>query len=266
MSLATRCPQCQTLFKVSSGQLQLHEGKVRCGQCESVFSGIDHLTSADTEMWQQLDLNPKAHVSDHHLAGGDGTQSETLFANTSTDFTAIKPWFDFSQGSLALKAICSALLLTIVLQTAWWQRKNWLELSPTLLAQINQARPSIQALFAKPATQTVVVAGSSLQSLDEHRVRVDLTLHNTHGLPAAWPHLKIDLLDPQGLIVASKRLNPNDYQLRSAGAASQAPPISGKKTIEVLAYLDLSKLNVQLPESVITGFRLELFDHGLQVP
>jgi hypothetical protein len=66
--------------------------------------------------------------------------------------------------------------------------------------------------------------------------------------------------------VASKRLSPNDYQLRGASAASQAPPISGKKTIEVLAYLDLSTLNIQLPESATTGFRLELFDHGLRVP
>jgi hypothetical protein len=30
----------------------------------------------------------------------------------------------------------------------------------------------------------------------------------------------------------------------------------------VLAYLNLSKLNTQMPESAATGFRLELFDQG----
>ncbi|MDX1670383.1 MAG: zinc-ribbon domain-containing protein, partial [Limnobacter sp.] len=57
MSLATRCPKCQTLFKVTLGQLQVYEGHVRCGQCSLVFSGIDHLTAADTEVWSGVDLD-----------------------------------------------------------------------------------------------------------------------------------------------------------------------------------------------------------------
>jgi predicted Zn finger-like uncharacterized protein len=258
MSLATRCPSCNTLFKVTSGQLQLHEGKVRCGQCQTVFSGIEYLTSADTEAWQKLDLNSKPYISDHNLAGGDGTGSEDLFANTAPT----NPLFNFSQGHPALKAACVALLLALGLQALWWQRTELLQKMPLLSAKINEASPGIQQLFAASATEALVVEGSGLQALDEHNVRVDLTLRNQNNLPTVWPHLKVDLLDPQGLVLASKSLTPSDYQLRDKGSASEAPLIRGQKTVEVLAYLNLSTLNTQLPESAVTGFRLELFDQG----
>jgi len=43
MSLITRCPACQTLFKVVPDQFRVSEGWVRCGQCEEIFDGSLHL-------------------------------------------------------------------------------------------------------------------------------------------------------------------------------------------------------------------------------
>lgn len=37
MSLTTRCPTCQTLFKVVPDQLRIAGGWVRCGQCQAAF-------------------------------------------------------------------------------------------------------------------------------------------------------------------------------------------------------------------------------------
>ncbi len=39
--LATRCPHCQTSFRVTMHQLELREGMVRCGTCREIFNGID---------------------------------------------------------------------------------------------------------------------------------------------------------------------------------------------------------------------------------
>lgn len=39
--LATRCPHCQTSFRVTMQQLELREGLVRCGTCREIFNGID---------------------------------------------------------------------------------------------------------------------------------------------------------------------------------------------------------------------------------
>jgi len=46
MSLITRCPSCQTLFKVVPDQLRISEGWVRCGQCDEVFDAALHLLQA----------------------------------------------------------------------------------------------------------------------------------------------------------------------------------------------------------------------------
>lgn len=40
--LATRCPNCQTQFRVTTAQLALREGKVRCGSCRDIFNGREH--------------------------------------------------------------------------------------------------------------------------------------------------------------------------------------------------------------------------------
>lgn len=260
MSLATRCPNCNTLFKVTSGQLQLHEGKVRCGQCQNVFSGIEHLTSADTQAWQKLDIGSSSYQSDHNLTGGDGTGSEDLFASSAPS----KPLLQFDRNSPALIFGSLALVFALAIQAAWWKRTDLLQQTPKLAASINQAGQTVQQAFALPATAALVVEGSGLQALDENNLRVDLTLRNQRSLPTHWPHLKVDLLDSQGLLLASRSLAPGEYQLRDEGSASDAPLIEGQKTVEVLAYLNLSELNKQLPESAATGFRLELFDHGVQ--
>lgn len=42
MSQTTRCPACQTLFKVVPDQLRISEGWVRCGQCSEIFDAALH--------------------------------------------------------------------------------------------------------------------------------------------------------------------------------------------------------------------------------
>lgn len=44
MALATRCPNCQAMFRVVSDQLKLRGGLVRCGNCRHVFDAIGSLS------------------------------------------------------------------------------------------------------------------------------------------------------------------------------------------------------------------------------
>ncbi|MDP3538447.1 MAG: DUF3426 domain-containing protein [Azonexus sp.] len=39
--MRTRCPECGTIFRVTSEQLRLKAGKVRCGHCQRVFNAFD---------------------------------------------------------------------------------------------------------------------------------------------------------------------------------------------------------------------------------
>lgn len=40
MSLVTQCPKCGSEYEVTADQLKLHDGLVRCGQCNNVFDGL----------------------------------------------------------------------------------------------------------------------------------------------------------------------------------------------------------------------------------
>ena len=49
MSLATRCTQCGTIFKVVQDQLKVSEGWVRCGRCQEVFNALEGLFDLERE-------------------------------------------------------------------------------------------------------------------------------------------------------------------------------------------------------------------------
>lgn len=41
--IRTRCPECATIFRVTSVQLRQKAGTVRCGHCQALFNAFDHL-------------------------------------------------------------------------------------------------------------------------------------------------------------------------------------------------------------------------------
>ncbi len=45
--MRTRCPACSTVFRVTSEQLRLKAGKVRCGHCHTVFNAFDEFLPDD---------------------------------------------------------------------------------------------------------------------------------------------------------------------------------------------------------------------------
>ena len=47
--MRTRCPGCQTTFRVTAEQLKARAGKVRCGQCQLVFNVLDNFID-ETEL------------------------------------------------------------------------------------------------------------------------------------------------------------------------------------------------------------------------
>jgi predicted Zn finger-like uncharacterized protein len=49
----TQCPKCQTVFHITLEQLRAHEGVVRCGQC-------DHVFSADQRLFDDIPAPPAA--------------------------------------------------------------------------------------------------------------------------------------------------------------------------------------------------------------
>lgn len=71
--MKTRCPACQTSFRVTPEQLKARAGKVRCGQCQSVFNALDGLLD---ESVVNASSNRQAALADAAAPGGkEGDQA-----------------------------------------------------------------------------------------------------------------------------------------------------------------------------------------------
>lgn len=72
MSLITRCPACETLFKVVPDQLRVSEGWVRCGQCEEIFDASLHLLQTGPEGRLPADQADQADQADERTESHEG--------------------------------------------------------------------------------------------------------------------------------------------------------------------------------------------------
>lgn len=92
MSLITRCPACETLFKVVPDQLRISEGWVRCGQCDEVFDASAHLVkevpaaSVPPEASQEPAPGPQPTVE---MAQEDPQAIASQFLDLDLDFSEI---------------------------------------------------------------------------------------------------------------------------------------------------------------------------------
>lgn len=80
MTLATRCPACQTAFKVVKDQLRLADGWVRCGRCDKVFLAADALALTEREepALSQAPSPPRLPDSAHATLPAAGTSDVSM--------------------------------------------------------------------------------------------------------------------------------------------------------------------------------------------
>jgi predicted Zn finger-like uncharacterized protein len=65
MSLATRCTNCGTVFRVVQDQLKMSEGWVRCGRCDEAFNALEELFDLERDSGAMgLDIAADAAASD----------------------------------------------------------------------------------------------------------------------------------------------------------------------------------------------------------
>lgn len=80
MALATRCPSCRTIFRISTAQAAAKGGMVRCGQCRNVFNSLDALVRVeDLEVIDEVSVSAAQDAAPGEMdatppsdAGADG--------------------------------------------------------------------------------------------------------------------------------------------------------------------------------------------------
>lgn len=112
-ALATRCPYCETQFRVTPQHLALRNGMVRCGTCREIFNGNDYLservvptdTAAVTHTEDDaagpitlLDLGP---VQDGSLPSESSMQEELDALSKAIAELQNKPWTEPTSSGLS---------------------------------------------------------------------------------------------------------------------------------------------------------------------
>jgi predicted Zn finger-like uncharacterized protein len=102
MSLKTRCPACDTVFKIVPDQLKVSKGWVRCGRCAEVFDAAAHAAALDeANPWPQA--SPTETIVQSTVAASSVT-STTNAASPKTAVDSVKDTV-FTPEIIAVEAI-----------------------------------------------------------------------------------------------------------------------------------------------------------------
>ncbi|GHU04251.1 membrane protein [Betaproteobacteria bacterium] len=79
--MKTRCPNCQTIFRITPEQIKARAGKVRCGHCRATFNALDSLLEGYKEHKERKEKNS----ADPALAPAPVPASAPSLANMAAD-------------------------------------------------------------------------------------------------------------------------------------------------------------------------------------
>ncbi len=258
MSLATRCPECKTLFKVTAVQLQQHNGQVQCGFCSAVFSGVEQLTPADADTWS-------ANTEAAHALPVDAspdTEPDRAAEPLTDSLLAMLPRSKAPRQPWPRKARWACIGLSVLLgwQLIWWQRNAIAHALPVVDGPLMAIASVLGTQVSSPASKNITIVGSSLNSSKDEQLRADIRLAHRGTTPSQWPVIRVELLDSQQSSMGHILLRPTDYTIKPELYTRIGPRILPGQEFDVTAYLNIQALNARFPDSRPTGFRLSVFD------
>lgn len=211
----TECPECQAKFRVTDGQLRLANGRVRCGNCLSVFD-------AENGRAGQLAV-PETEKRPHPPSGAQ-------FAQLEADPIVLER-FNAQQPSPFKTALMILVLLLCTLMGAlqylWFER-----------AKLN-ANPSLRPLYILACSHVncdlSAKEGLALLTIEQTLVRehprysnaleVTLRITNQSTLYQPYPAVELSLKDLQGQLISRRTFDPYEYLELGINAERLSPKL-----------------------------------------
>lgn len=184
MSLITRCPACDTMFKVVSDQLKVSQGWVRCGQCATVFDASLHL---QPEAARQLDHDkPPVEPVVLPAATVAAITADTTLPSASTSIPEAVDSFRGEELQDCLTAAETASApIPQALQDSISPPNEAPDQAATDVSFVRDARR--QAFWRRPLTRVVLVFIALLLLV---LLALQLAVHQRDKLAALEPRLK----------------------------------------------------------------------------
>ncbi|HEX7045594.1 MAG TPA: DUF3426 domain-containing protein [Burkholderiales bacterium] len=242
----TRCPECQTAFRITIAQLKARDGLVRCGRCDSVFRADLHLFAPPADAASEA-------RRDH---GADGVHEQEALRLRDKEIPVITDSSIFQAPRRGLPTPVWALgvlaLMTLLVgQFAYFYRDE--------LAQVPALRPHLARFCAHLGCELAPLVGAAVPELIETRIaphprygnvlRLRARLVNRSERDQPLPLLQVSLTDSEGRLLARRTFAPRDYVQPPARADAPMSP-----NIVVDALLDVTN-----PDEKAAGFEIQLF-------
>lgn len=268
MTMLTRCPHCDTVFRVTPQQLQKQHGQVRCGRCMQVFDGFRMLSSES----DRTIAEPAPAVAPQPVktpAPAQEAAAATAAAPVPAPVAPAAPLqpeprvaaFDdalFEEAparprhGIAWSAASALLALVLAAQGAYVYRVELAAQYPALKPALLQACAALSCSVPLPQQPKLIsIEASDLQVPDATRpgvIQLTATLRSHAQYDVAYPALDLVLTNAQEHTLARRIFSPREYLEKSRDPALGIPP-----NAEVTVRLDLDTGDLGA-----SGFRIDL--------
>jgi predicted Zn finger-like uncharacterized protein len=253
--MLTQCPKCKAVFRITQNQLKQARGKVRCGQCSSVFDGTDnrsdqllsttkthidarreeHITAQQTRKEEQEygvdhiplpDLIAEQDPEEHQAnpASEEPWQQILLGIPQSGSITNPNP----PKRSLASASLFIVITLALLLlgQFTFFNRDHLNRHFPLrgvisdICNFIGCATEPVRDINRIEITNRNVSAHPSIPEA----LMIRATFANIAPFPQPYPILQISLTNLQGKVIAARRFSPQDYLSGTQTSTKLMPP------------------------------------------
>jgi predicted Zn finger-like uncharacterized protein len=283
MSMYTRCPQCETVFRVTPQQLQISSGQVRCGKCQEVFDAFAALSSqlpasavpaeapdtrrpgavGETPAPPRRQAMPARREPARVAAGLDEQQAAQSAPAMPAVLDDVAPLTlpdelfgapPSGKRRIWLWAFASAGLLVVLLaQAVWFFPGDLAARLPAVRDALEQYCAWTGCKLALPhMPEQLFIEASDLQLLDPahpSEVLLTATIRNRAPLVQAFPMLDLTLTDQTNQTAARKVFAPEEYLDRSV---DRSQGLGANQEVSLRLYLDTGNVRP-------AGYRLYLF-------
>ncbi len=270
MSLVTKCSSCGTTFRVTSQQLQAHNGRVRCGNCMTVFDGLQALVTlpdagADPQPRESTAAGAAAFVLEPvEPAAAQAAPARAAVTETKGEEKEYGPAPEqlmlddelfrrpAPRGAGWWAAGAVLLVFALAGQATYVYRSDLAVQYPVLKPYLVQFCGALRCKVSPPQRpKQIAIEASDLQVNDPARpgiIQLTATLRNHAGHDLAYPALDLVLTNTREHTLARRIFLPGEYLERGRDAEVGIP---ASAEITVRLDLDTTDLNP-------AGFRLDL--------
>ncbi|MEM7400492.1 MAG: DUF3426 domain-containing protein [Pseudomonadota bacterium] len=220
----TKCPECDAIFRVTTEQLNIADGLVRCGICDTVFNGREHIEEGhdprptqeetnepDSESWQQEESEDYALDVNENQADEDALiDADVIPTVIKDDFGGNPLTKSNSPIHIAVFTIGAiALALFFLGQITYWQNvdilpRSWVN---TFCKPFNCGDENKRDLAAIKILNRNIYTHPNV----DKALMITTSFVNQAQNAQLFPLLQISLLDTQGQLIAVRRFSPKDY-------------------------------------------------------